>query len=124
MKGLTLDTGALIALERRDKRMRTRLEAAYRSLTPVTVPAVVVIEWWRDDRGQRAILEQLEIEPTTERIAKAAGVAIREVGATAVDAAVMASAALRGDLVFTSDFADLQRLQRQFPNVRVMSVSS
>jgi hypothetical protein len=35
-------------------------------------------------------------------------------GSTAIDATVMASAAQRGDRVFTSDPIDLQRLQHHF----------
>jgi hypothetical protein len=46
---------------------------------------------------------------------KAAGEALAKVrGATAVDATVMASAARRGDRVFTSDPKDLQKLHRHF----------
>jgi hypothetical protein len=40
-----------------------------------------------------------------------------------MDALVMASAARRGDVVYTSDFADLDRLRSFFPSVRVLSVS-
>lgn len=43
-------------------------------------------------------------------------------GATAIDAIVMASAALRGDLVLTSDVHDLERLRSHFPTVRVLGV--
>jgi hypothetical protein len=43
-------------------------------------------------------------------------------GATAVDAIVMASAPRRGDVVYTSDFEDLSRLQAQFPSVRLLAV--
>jgi hypothetical protein len=40
----------------------------------------------------------------------------------AVDALVTASAARRGDVVYTSDFEDLDRLRSYFPTVRVLSV--
>ncbi len=43
-------------------------------------------------------------------------------GATLVDAVVMASAATRGDIVYTADVTDLERLRRHFPGVRVLSV--
>jgi hypothetical protein len=46
--------------------------------------------------------------------------AIRQAGA--IDAIVMASAARRGDVVYTSDLEDLQRLQPHFPAVRLLSV--
>lgn len=45
--GLTFDTGALIALERRKLRMKEILERAVETNQPVTVPAAVVAEWWR-----------------------------------------------------------------------------
>jgi hypothetical protein len=59
----------------------------------------------------------------TERLAKTAGEALAAVpGATVVDAIVMASAATRGDIVYTSDFEDLDRLGAHFPEVRVLAV--
>lgn len=43
-------------------------------------------------------------------------------GATSVDAIVVASAAQRGDAIYTSDVADLERLRTFFPMVRVFGV--
>jgi predicted nucleic acid-binding protein len=118
--GITFDTGALVALESRDSRMRKVLRGAIERSLTVTVPAVVVIEWWRNGHGQLKVLENLSVRPTTPRIAMAAGVAIAKVsGATAIDAAVMACAASRGDIVYTSDVKDLERLRDHFPSVRV-----
>jgi predicted nucleic acid-binding protein len=127
MKSLTLDTGALIALERADKRMRTLARTARLSGIVLIVPAPVISEWWRGNRRgrhlQAAILEAVHVEPTTAKLAKLAGEAIEATpGATPIDALVMASAAQREDLVYTSDFDDLQRLRDYFPNVRVMRV--
>jgi hypothetical protein len=42
--------------------------------------------------------------------------------ATLIDAIVMASAATRGDIVYTSDVDDLERLRVFFPTVKVLSV--
>ena len=122
--GLTLDTGALIALERGQKRMREIVARARCNRVPVTVPAVVLIEWWRAGFGQRHrdILSPMLIEPTNERIARAAGEALTTIPVSIVDAAVMASAALRGDVVVTSDVGDLGRLQTYFPDVRLFDV--
>lgn len=39
-----------------------------------------------------------------------------------VDAVVMASAAARGDIVYSGDVTDLERLRRFFPVVRVFAV--
>jgi predicted nucleic acid-binding protein len=124
MDGLTLDTGALIALERKEARMRRVIAEARAAHRVVSVPSVVLIEWWRDGPRQRDILAGLEMTPLDERTAKAAGAAVGAVqGATSVDAAVMAHAALRADIVWTSDPDDMQLLQRHFPGVRVLRVS-
>lgn len=122
MVALTFDTGALIALSRGDKRMRAVLVAAQERRAVITVPAVVVAEWWRvDSRRTRLILERVDVEPVSARLAKIAGEAVAAVPqATAVDAIVMASAAQRGDAVFTSDLDDLERLRRYFPGVRLI----
>jgi predicted nucleic acid-binding protein len=123
--GITLDTGALIAYERGASAMRRRLMGAWQTGVVVTVPAVVLIEWWRSGFGRRhrELIAPMRIEPTTQHIAKAAGEALtNDTSASVVDAAVMASAALRGDVVFTSDLGDLGRLQTHFPTVRLFGV--
>lgn len=124
MIGLTLDTGALIALERRRPRMRAILERALETDQTITVPADVVGEWWRGRTALRdAILAAIDVEPLTVNLAKRAGEALVAVPqATLVDAVVMASAASRGDIVYSGDVADLERLRRHFPTVRVLAV--
>ena len=124
MTGLTFDTGALIGLERRRQRIARAYSTAVADGIPVTVPAVVIIEWWRGRTdGREAILRGLRIEPTIAPVAKLAGEALAAVpGASAVDAIVMASAAQRGDIVYTSDVSDLDRLRTFFPAVRLLAV--
>lgn len=69
------------------------------------------------------ILRGVHVENIKASLACLAGEALAAVdGATAVDALVMASAATRGDIVYTSDFDDLNRLTTFFPEVRVFSV--
>jgi predicted nucleic acid-binding protein len=122
MLALTFDTGALIALERGDKRMRVVLDTANIDHVQVTVPAVVVAEWWRGgNRRRQDILAAVDVEPTTEHLARVAGEAMAALpSATVVDAIVMASAAQRGGVVYTSDVTDLDRLRAHFPGVRLM----
>ena len=122
MTGLTFDTGALIALERRKLRMRQVLERARDRDQLITVPADVVAEWWRGATDiRRAILASVDIEPLTLRLAQIAGEAMGAVpGATLVDAIVMASAASRGDIIYSSDVHDLERIRRVFPSVRIL----
>jgi predicted nucleic acid-binding protein len=124
LTGITLDTGALIALERRRQRMKDILERALARDQPLTVPADVVGEWWRGRTDLReSILESVDVEPLTSDLAKRAGEALAAVAnATLVDAIVMASAASRGDLVYSSAVEDLERLRRYFPSVRVLRV--
>jgi predicted nucleic acid-binding protein len=124
MTGLTFDTGALIALERRRPAIASVLALATKRARTITVPAVVVAEWWRGRSDRREdILSMVDIEPTDDAIAKLAGEAIAAVrGATVVDAIVMASASLRGDVVYTSDPGDLVRLRAFFPSTHVLPV--
>jgi predicted nucleic acid-binding protein len=122
IQGVTFDTGALIALERSSKRMRDVFAAATARGLPITVPAPVITEWWREpSKTNERILRSVDIEQLTAHLAKLAGEALKSVPqATAIDAIVMASAAQRGDVVYTSDFNDLERLRNHFPNVRVL----
>ena len=121
MAGLTFDTGALIGLERKHQRIRKVFDTAVHDRITVTVPAVVIAEWWRGADAQRdVILRMINIELMDAVLGKLAGAALAEVrGATTFDAIIMASAARRGDVVYTSDIDDLAKLQRFFPNVRV-----
>jgi len=122
--GITFDTGALIALEEGQQRAQRLLWGAEIRGIRIVVPSPVVAEWWRGRSDKReAIKSSVRIEPLSERVAQMAGEALASVrGATIVDAVVMASAATRGDVVFTSDVDDLERLRARFPNVRVLGV--
>lgn len=86
----------------------------------IVVPTVVLGEWWRGRSKVRdMILASVTVEPLGELLAKIAGEALTKVrGATFVDAVVMASAAQRGDIVYTSDQGDLDRLWAHFMGVR------
>jgi len=122
VNGVTFDTGALVGLERRTERMKAVLALIAARRLPVTIPAVVVAEWYRGQRDWRRVLALAQwVEPTTETLARIAGTALKATkGSNAIDAIVMASAAQRGDVVYTSDVPDLQALARAFPEVRVL----
>lgn len=122
--GLTFDTGALIALERRSARARRIVERAAELKVRVTVPAPVLTEWWRGRSDVRDhIVGALRVEPLTEYVAKLAGEALAAVRtATPIDAIVMASATQRGDIVYTSDVGDLQSLASYFRSVRILAI--
>lgn len=123
---ITFDTGALIALERRDRPMVVFMTALLSRGARITVPAVVVCEWWRGQRGPAArILDGVVVEPLAGALAKVVGATLARVhGATVIDTIVVASAARRGDVVLTADVEDVTRIRdAAFPAVRVQSVA-
>lgn len=117
--GLTFDTGALIALERRRDEMRKVFATAIANGVSITVPTVVVTEWWRAGHREKerlGLLRSVRVESLVEHVARVAGAALGHTrGATAIDAIVMASAAMRGDTVYTSDPDDLTALKDANP---------
>jgi predicted nucleic acid-binding protein len=124
--GLTFDTGALIGLER-SRLMRKVYDVAVNHDVRITVPSVVVAEWWRageKEKERARILRSLVVEPISELIARLAGVALTLTpGAQAIDALVMASASQRpNEIVYTSDPKDLQMLRDSVPQFKAVRV--
>jgi predicted nucleic acid-binding protein len=117
--GLTFDTGALIGLERRRHAIRKVFATAIENDVSIVVPTVVIAEWWRrgaHEKERTAILRAVRVEVLGVPVARLAGIAVGLVpGAGTIDAIVMASAALRGDTVYTSDPDDLARLRDRVP---------
>lgn len=128
MAGLTLDTGALIAADRDDRRFWTFWKEAERRDIDVTVPTAVLTQAWRRGRTARMamLLEACLTEGLDERLAKATGVLCGESKTSdIVDAVVIVSAAQRGDDVLTSDSGDLRRLAARFQGfARVLDIES
>jgi predicted nucleic acid-binding protein len=114
--------------------MRTRvlhvIAVAEAERRPVTVPSVVIAEWWRGASPMRnRVRRSIQVEAVDEGVARLAGEALAWLGKRAgvdasvtIDAVVMASAARRGDVVFTADIHDCRRFQAFFPGVKVLSV--
>lgn len=126
--GLTFDTGALLAITARRAAMVKVFQAAQSKRVPITIPSPVVSEWWRSraDPLAAALLRACTVEPLTETIAKSAGLALGRLGGGrehTIDAIVVASAATRGDVIYTSDPDDLERFVSVFPAVRIRSVN-
>jgi predicted nucleic acid-binding protein len=129
MSGLTFDTGALIGLERKRHGIRKVFATAVKHGVPIFVPTAVIVEWWRRglrEKERSTLLRAVQIEPLGPHLAKLAGSAVGLVpGATPVDAIVMASAAQRDDVVYTSDPDDLEALRAsvpEFSHVRIALV--
>jgi len=121
---LTFDTGALIAWEGNRANINKIVALATELERRIYVPQVVLAEWWRGYSKRRGqILRSVTIDPVTTHQAKAAGEALAQLGMATcaeltIDALVMASAATRGDIVYTSDQNDLLLLQNHFKGVR------
>jgi len=129
---VVLDTGALIALDEQHpiERVRDLVAAAAATERRLHLPAVVVAEWWRGDNlAHHRGAKMFKVEPVTDPIARAAGLALKDVSkdrritaSMTIDAIVMATAASLGAVVYTSDFDDLDRFTRSFGSVRVFTV--
>jgi hypothetical protein len=112
-RGLTLDAGALIAADRDDRRFWAYWRRALELGVVCTVPSPALAQAWRGPRNARlaSLLAGCRVEPLTEPLARRAGELCGRSGtADIVDAAVVVSAASRGDEIVTSDVADIRRL--------------
>lgn len=121
-RGVTFDTGMLIALERRNASALALLRACRESRAVITIPSAVVAEWWRGT--SRAVLECGVLETLTPELAQRAGELLARTGkSNAVDATVIASAAQRGDVVATGDPDDLRVLAHGVRGVAVATIA-
>lgn len=125
MSGITLDAGALIALDRNDRRVVTLLRVAIRERLAIVVPAGVVGQAWRSGARQARLAQflgsrEVSIEPLDDARARAAGQLCGVAGTSdVIDASVVLGAKARGDKILTSDVGDLRRLDRQVALERV-----
>jgi hypothetical protein len=110
--GLTLDSGALIAAEKGDRRFWALWKEALDRGAVVTVPAAVVAQVWRGNSAVIArVLLGCEVEALSEEHAKRIGRRLAVSRTTdVVDASVVVGAAARRDAVVTSDRRDIDRL--------------
>lgn len=116
VSGLTLDAGALIALERRQHAVIRLVGRARERGTKVTIPASVLAQTVRDPRRQALLSQMLRHRSTrVESLDRVAAVAVgRRLAAAGtadvVDAHVVVTAEARGDAIVTSDPDDINRL--------------
>jgi predicted nucleic acid-binding protein len=123
MIGVTLDAGALIALERSDRRVIALLARAAATDATVTVPASVLAQTIRDPARQ-ALTSRLIRQPNTRVPAMDAGAAV-QIGrllaasrtSDVVDAHVVLCAREADDSIVTTDPRDLARLD---PDARLI----
>lgn len=123
--GIVLDAGALIALDRGDKRMIALLDRALAQGRVFRVPAGVVGQAWRDGRGQVALArflraEEVEIVPLDSHLARSCGELCAATNSQdVINASVVILARERRDPIVTSDPKDLWRLD---PAAQIIAV--
>jgi predicted nucleic acid-binding protein len=111
---ITFDTGALIAIERRSRRMQALLEEIDRREWGIAVPAGAVAQAWRGGPRQARIAallsdERTEVVALDDLVARAVGLLCGKSGhADVVDVSVALCARQRNLHVVTSDPEDLR----------------
>jgi hypothetical protein len=110
--GLTLDSGALIAFEKRSARMVAIFKTALTDGAVMTVPTAVLAQVHRGNSPLIArMLQACELEDLTPSLARRVGKLLGDSGTSdIVDGAVVVSAIPRGNRIITSDPDDIDRL--------------
>lgn len=122
---LILDSGAIIALSRGEKRARAYLDRAVDLNMEVEIPVVVVAETLRGkppDAPVHRILKAIgHVPDTCERHGRIAGRLLGTIGSSStIDALVVAQAIEAGGAqILTGDPEDLERLSSKHPEVRI-----
>jgi predicted nucleic acid-binding protein len=110
---IVLDSGALIALERNDKSMWTALKLAALGNEDVLVPSAALAQVWRGTARQARLSSALNfcVLASLDAVARAVGeLCGRARTKDIADAQVAIVAATHGDVLYTSDPADMKRL--------------
>ena len=114
MSALVLDAGAFLAVERNDRAIVARLQAAVRRHVDLRTSAIVLGQVWRDPRGRQArlarLLRAVEVRPVDDQMARRAGVLLARAGTSDPIDATVALVAESGDRILTSDPVDVGRL--------------
>ena len=125
VKGLTLDTGALLALERGDLRVRALLRRALERGLPLSVPAGVVAQAGQGGPRQTRVARLLadpsvHVAPLDDMTARAVGLLCGRSGhRDIVDVHVALLAQEQGHTVVTSDPEDLSAVHPSLPLITV-----
>ena len=121
MTGITFDAGGLIALDRNDRRVLALIARAMEQGLRITVPATALAQALRSPARQARLSRLIrhagtDLAPLNGPDATAVGILLARTGtADIVDAHVVVCAARTGQIVVTSDPADLSRLAPGLP---------
>jgi hypothetical protein len=110
---LVLDAGALIAIDRNDRRVAGLVALGRRSGAELATSSAVVGQVWRDGARQANLarfLSMLDVAAVDLATAKRAGELLASAGSSDVVDAVLALVVRPGDQVLTSDPGDIGQL--------------
>jgi len=124
--GLTLDTGALLALDqpRKGLAMQARLDETRRRGGTICIPIGAIAQAWRSSRQVRLVRllksRDIDIAIMTPNVARSVGLLCARTGHDdVIDVHVALCARERRHAVVTSDPDDLSRIDPGLPVVRV-----
>lgn len=123
--GVTLDAGALIALDKGDRRMIALLRETLARGMSFRIPSGVVGQAWRDGRRQVALARllrasEVEIVPLDGALSRACGELCGVTGTNdVIDASIVITAKEHDDVIVTGDPNDLLRLDPAANLVRI-----
>lgn len=125
MSGVTLDAGALIALDRNDREVIALISRALETGARITIPATALAQAMRAPARQ-ARLSRLIRQPETDLMpldgvdATAVGLLLARTGTSDIaDAHVAVCARRAGQTVLTSDVPDIRRIA---PDLNLITV--
>ncbi|MBI2373796.1 MAG: hypothetical protein HYV07_07345 [Deltaproteobacteria bacterium] len=124
MKGIVLDAGALIGIERGDRILWGALRVAARREIDVIVPTTALAQVWRASRTQALLSKALGqcVEAGFDSLAREVGeLCARARTRDVCDAHVALVASRQCDVLYTSDPVDMRRLLKTLGSrVRVL----
>lgn len=123
---LILDAGALIGIDRNDRRVAALIELGRRADAELVSTAPVIAQAWRNGAKQAQLaraLPMIHIRSVGIDEAKAAGELMASTNTSDVVDALLAQLAMPGDQILTSDPGDLAALLRgRSVNATIVSV--
>lgn len=109
-----LDTGALVSIDRGDRKVFATLRIAERVGLELRSTGVVIAECWRDERGRQAnlarLLKAIDVRPVDEQLGRQAGALLGKSDMSDATDATVVTVAASGDRILTSDPGDIRKL--------------
>lgn len=115
---MVLDTGALIGIDRSDRRVAGLIALGRRAGADLVTVAPVVAQVWRDGARQVNLaraLAMIDVVSVDLDAARSVGALLKSAGGSDVVDASVALLARPGDQILTSDPADLETLVKARP---------